>query len=57
MTDRDLVDQPHVMSTTERRQNARPDGHALVPSGRECARFVRQMAEMRDHLGFCERTN
>lgn len=55
--DRDLIDRPYVMSTTERRQNAPSEGLALIPSGQECARFARQMAEMRDHLGFCERTH
>ena len=57
MADRDLFDRPYVMSTTERRQNAHAEGLALIPSGRECARFARQMAKMRDHLGFCERTH
>lgn len=57
MADRDLVDHPYVMSTTERRRNAPPEGLALIPSGQECARFARQMAEMHDHLGFCEETH
>ena len=55
MADRDLLDGSYVMSTTERRRNAAPKGGvALVPTGRECARFVREMAELRNHLGFCE---
>ena len=56
MADGDLSGGGYVMSTTERRRNAPPEGRALVPSGHECARFAREMAEMRNHLGFCEQT-
>jgi hypothetical protein len=57
MADGDLSGRGYVMSTTERRRNAPPEGLALVPSGRDCARFAREMAEMRDHLGFCEQVH
>lgn len=54
MPPREMLEGPYVMMTTDRHRQAKPQTLLLAPTGDDCVRYARVIAELHGQLAFCE---